>query len=67
MHPREMKPAIAVNCSSDGASSSTITGSVRLFDEPGTLDQAAQHAATFLKLHLNATRPQQAPAPGSKR
>lgn len=45
----------------------TVDGATHLFEEPGTLDLVAQHAAKFFALHLNATQPQRAPAPGSKR
>lgn len=44
-----------------------VAGATHLFEEPGTLDQVSRHAAEFFKLHLNATRPQRAPAPGNKR
>ncbi|HEY0943602.1 MAG TPA: hypothetical protein VGE08_26185 [Steroidobacter sp.] len=44
-----------------------VDGATHLFEEFGTLEVVAQHAAKFFKLHLNATQPQRAPARGNKR
>lgn len=41
-----------------------VDGATHLFEEPGTLDQVARHAAKFFKLHLDATRTALPPAPG---
>lgn len=43
-----------------------ITGAGHLFEEPGTLDKAIEHAADWFKIHLrsdSATRPPPAPEP----